>query len=344
MTNACGSVSRRAVLLGAGAMLVPTLAAAQQLIIRPELSVSDPHFAQYANIGNHRTPSAPASFRTVRSKVVVYYPADVQEARLIVFSHAALGDPLAYHKLLLHWASQGFVVAAPLHDDAAVERGLAYRKSNASGAAEWQFSELLADEVAWKERTDACSGCLDAVSMIREATGIHIVNDRPIIAGHGYGAFIAMLLLGTTVTDKQGNRATFREDRFASAILLSPQGAGIMGLDEHSWEDISRPMLSVITEGDRDFGKQDADRKSDAFKLSKSGYKHLLRVKGGSSNSFAGQLSATNASEEKVFDLIKGITTAFAMAYASYDEKAFTDLSSNFFERMSLGMAREFRR
>jgi hypothetical protein len=99
-----------------------------------------------------------------------------------------------------------------------------------------------------------------------------------------------------------------------------------------------------LAEGDRDFGKQDADRKSDAFKLSAAGYKHLYRLKGGSSNSFAGQLAGTNAAEAKLFELVKATTTAFLMAYATYDEKAFADVGSNFFERMSLGVAREFRR
>lgn len=337
-------VTRRTLLLGAGASLIPSLSPAQDVIIRPAISVSDPRYVMYASIGSHRPPSSPVSFRTVRSKVVVYHPSDVPEARLVVFSHAALADPMTYHNLLMHWASHGYVVVAPLHDDAVVERGLSYRKSNASGASEWQIGDLLNDPIAWKERTDACSGCLDAISFITQATGIHIINDRPIIVGHGYGAHIAQLLLGTTITDKDGKIATFRDERFFSGILLSPQGAGIMGLNSHSWEKVAAPLLCVVAEGDRDFSKQDADQKSDAFKLSAPGYKHLVRLKGGSSNSFAGQLSATNAAEAKLFEIIKGATTAFIMAYGSYDEKAFADMSSNFFERMSLGIAREARR
>jgi hypothetical protein len=339
-----GSMTRRTFLMGAGSALVPSLASAQSMIIRPEISVSDPRYAMYATIGERRTPPSPASFRTIRSKVVVYHPTNVEEARLIVFSHAALADPTTYHNLLLHWASHGFVVVAPLHDDAAIERGLSYRKSSASGASEWQFGELLDNPIAWRERTDACSGCLDAIPLITQATGIHIVNDRPVIAGHGYGAYIAQLLLGGTVVEPDGKRGSFHDDRFFSGILLSPQGSGIMGLDARSWEKVAAPLLTVVAEGDRDFGKQDAEKKSEPFKLSAPGYKHLYRLKGGSSNSFAGQLSGTNASEAKLFEIIKAVTTAFLMAYASYDEKAFADVSSNFFERMSLGIAKEFRR
>lgn len=345
MTTASRSgMSRRSILTGAAASLVPSFGEASQVIIRPEISVGDQRYVMYATVGNHRTPASPASFRTIRSKVIVYHPANADEARLIVFSHAAFADPTVYHNLLMHWASHGYVVVAPLHDDAVIERGLTYRKSSATGTAEWQVHELLGDPVTWKDRTDACSGCLDAIPLISQATGIHIVNDRPVIAGHGYGAFIAQLLLGATVNDSEGKRATFHDERFFSGILMSPQGAGIMGLDGQSWTNLAAPLLVIVADGDRDFGKQDADRKSDPFKLSKPGYKHLVKLKGGSSKTFAGQPSSIDTSESKLFEVIKAASTAFIASYADYDENAFSDMSSSFFERMSLGIARESRR
>lgn len=337
-------LTRRTLLLGAAAFLSPSRAVPDTLIIRPEIKGVHPRYAAYASVGEYALPKAPVSFRTPRSKIVVFYPMGVEKARLVVFSHGALSDPMTYGGLLQHWASHGFVVAAPLHEDAAIEHGLKLRRSQAAGVSEWQIPKLLDDEKAWRTRTDACSACLDAIPLISDATGVRITDERPVIAGHGYGAFVAQVLMGARVKSSEGAELDYRDPRFFSGILMSPQGAGVMGLNKDSWSRMPNPLLTVLATNDRDFTGQSAEARSDPFRLSTPGYKHLAVLEGGNSNSFAGQAAGSLPEEARRFEALKALTTAFMKAYSSYEQEAFDDMGADFFLRMSLGAVKEERR
>lgn len=343
-------ISRRSLIGGAtvAALCFPARAQPQQtvkpLIIRPEIEGVDPRYAAYATVGKFHIPQSPIILRTPRSRIVAFRPLGVDEAPIIVFSHGALSDPLTYRSMLEHWVSHGFAVIAPIHDDAAIESGLSLRSSNPRGVSEWRIDNLLRDEKAWRTRTDDCSGCLDALSLLGEALKIRLSADRPIIVGHGYGAFVAQLLLGATVKGENGTRLRFKDTRFFSGILMSPQGAGIMGLDETSWSDLDMPLMTMVAQGDRDFGGQDAERKADVYRLSPAGYKHLARFKNGSQTTFAGQRASVDKVETKLTEIIRAMTAAFALSYGKYEEVAFKDVSSGFFQRMSLGLVEESRR
>jgi len=338
------SITRRSLLLGAAAALAPARVGAEPLIIRPEMRGVDPRYAAYATVGPYTFPESPISFRTARSNMVVFHPEGARSARIVVFSHGALADPLTYAALLRHWASHGFVVAAPLHEDAVIENGLKLRRSSAAGVAEWQIGNLLEDEKAWRERTDACSACLDAIPLLSKATGIRVMDERPVIAGHGYGSFIAQILLGARVKGGDGGPAEYVDTRFFSGILMSPQGAGVMRLDKESWAGVANPLLSLIAPNERDFTGQPPEARLDPYRLSKAGYKHLGRLRGGDGTTFSGRSAGSSPEQGALFTVIKAITTGFLHAYSSYDETAFADMGSDFFERMSLGVIDEARR
>lgn len=338
------SLTRRSLLSGVAAIVATSAAAQSQdpLIIRPEIHGVDPRYAAYATPGDYLYPTTPLTVRMEHSDVVVFSPRNVKEARLVVFSHGALSDPLTYRDLLWHWVSHGFVVAAPLHADAVIEGGPTLRKTKAGAVSEWPISALLEDPSAWKQRIEACAGILDDMSFLEATTGITILRDRIIIAGHGYGAYVAQLLLGAEVTDGEGQRRSFADPRFFAGIALSPQGPGVMGLDETSWSDMSAPTLFMVAENDQDFTGQPAKEKARAYRLAKPGYKHIGYLRKGSTHTFIGTQSS--AHEKKLFEVVKAMSVAYLRAYGNYEEAAFRDMTSDFFERMSLGVVNEDRR
>lgn len=342
------TINRRSVLFGLASLASgPAIASSGDdapLILRPEIEGVHPRYASYATSGPYIHPSSPMTIKTDHGHIVVFHPRGVSEARLVVFSHGALSDPLTYRDLIWQWVSHGFVVVAPLHSDAVIENGPTLRVNKAGEVSRWPIASLLEDPKAWQDRVDACRACLDAVEKIAVATGIEIIMERPIISGHGYGAYVAQLLLGATVVDADGARRSFLDPRFFAGIIMSPQGPGVMGLDAGSWSQLVSPALFLLSENDLDFTGQPSSQKRLSYESSKPGYKHLGMLMAGSTNTFSGQLARTNAVEKKLFEVTKAITTCFLQAYADYNPVAFEDLTSDFFERMSLDAIMEERR
>lgn len=343
MTN---PLTRRSFLgLAAGMLAVgPYAVQAQQIILRSDVKGVDPRYAAYATVGNFIHASSPLAYNTEVSRAFVFYPEAASKCQMIVFSHGALSDPFAYRELIWHWVSHGFVVVAPLHDDAIIKNGPSLRKLSGSSPSEWPIPSLLQDPVAWNNRLLACKACLDMGPSIKKGTGIDIDFSRPVIVGHGYGAYIASLAMGATVVDQDRKRLSFRDDRFYSGICMSPQGPGIMGLDENSWSEVTSPMLYLVSEGEIDFTGQPWKEKGQSFKRAAPGYKHFGLLKAGTINTFTGQMAGASATEANLFQVLKAFTTGFLQAYSDYDPVAFNDLKSNFFQRMSLGAVEERRR
>jgi len=336
-------ITRRSLLLGA-ASLAPSASMAQQLIIREEIKGVEPRYASYATVGDFALPRAPVSIRTPRSQIIIFYPLRAESARLVVFSHGALSEPMTYGSLLRHWTSHGFVVVSPVHEDAVLEEGLKLRRNQVAGISEWQIPKLLEDEKAWRARSDACSACIDAIPLISGATGVRVLDERPVVVGHGLGAFAAQLLMGARVRSSAGAILDYKDPRFFAGILLSPQGSGVMGLEKDSWANVPNPLLTVLGTMERDFTGQKPEAKADPYRLSTAGYKHLAVIEGANSNSYAGQSALALPEEAKRFQVLKALTTAFLKAYSSYDEAAFRDMSTDYFQRMSLGAVQEQRR
>jgi hypothetical protein len=342
---------RRAIMLAASALALVTGRAFAQdkqietedpLILRPDIEGVDPRYATYALSGKHLTPSAPFLISSGLSNVAVFHPRNATTARVVVFSHGALSSPHTYRELIWHWVSHGFLVLAPQHNDAVIESGPTLRQNEVGKVSQWPVASLLQDPTAWNARIQACKACLDMTDLVEGSTGIKLDLERPIIAGHGYGAYIAQLMMGAKVTQADGTTASFRDPRFFAGIFMSPQGPGVMGLTEDSWKDVDSPCLFLLSENDYDFTGQPYKEKGKSYQLSHPGYKHLgFLVKGGP-NTFSGQMAATSEKERKLFEVLKAMSTAFLEAYADYDPNAFSDLKSHFFERMSLGAVKEF--
>ncbi|MDW9478839.1 hypothetical protein GOB57_09095 [Sinorhizobium meliloti] len=340
-------ISRRAFVASAGALLLGVRRSAAQdspAIIRPPLDGVTRRMSELAQDGPFIYPAAPSLFNGDSARYYLFMPKTFRSARLIVFSHGALADPLSYRDLLFHWASHGFVVAAPLHDDAILEGGPTLRSPKVGAVSEWNVAQLLEDPEAWKSRVDRCIECIEIAQEIAHTGGFELVTDRIIVAGHGYGAFTTQLLMGTQVTGPSGAKLNFRDSRFFAGICMSTQGPGIMGLDDASWKEVTSPMLHMLSEGDDDFTGQDWQTRSKAFSLSSPGYKHLAMIRKGGSNLFTKGKEVNPTNSMTGYLSVKAITACFNKAYGDYDADAYGNLSDDFFERNSNGFMVEYRR
>ncbi len=313
-----------------------------ELILREKI-VGDTRYVNYASRGNYLLPSSPSVISTDISKIFIYYPLNISKAQIVVFSHDALSDPTAYKELIWHWTSHGHVVFAPLHDDSVILNGPSIRKRSSDQLSEWPVPALLEDKNAWKKRMMACQSVLDLAEPLTRSIGIEMDFTRPVIAGHGYGAFIANLLMGAHVLDHNKEVIDYRDDRFFSSISLSPQGPGVMGLTDDSWSAIASPMLGIVAENEQDFTGQPWREKGKSFKLAMPGYKHFALLTKGTASSFTGQLGV-DAHEAKLFEGVRAMTTCFIKAYSEYDMASFGDMATNFFQRNTLNAIQEYKR
>lgn len=324
--------SRRAVLAGLVGAAAASAARAQ-MVLRPPAAGTDARYIRYSQDGPRLGGDA-AKVITIPDlgfRAAVHTPR-AAEGRLVVFSHGGLADPQVYRPLLSHWCSHGFVVVAPIHDDSVIERGLLARRDDPRHGTSWEIKRLLGDANAWQQRAIMCSDILNATDTIARLVGCRIVADRPVIAGHDYGAYCAQLMLGMTADSADGGEGLDMPDaRYVGAIALSPQGTGVMGLTEKSWAKVDRPLLTAIAGLEVDANKQGFSAKQDPFKHSPGNYKHLALERDAVPQWFSGQRARINASESAMFDDLKAVTTAFIFAYANQEEQAFKDLYGDFF-------------
>lgn len=339
------TIRRRSVLMSGAAALLAAYSgasAAQEqaegmILRRSPLPDEDKDFFRFGQSGGNIPTGQPLIVQYSGVRVMVHYPLYTRKARLVVFSHGALADPQIYRRLIDQWVSHGFIVAAPIHDDSIFERGLLARRTGVGGTAVWEIDRVLNDSSAWDARCEACRAPLDAPERLGNTIDMEINVERPIIIGHEFGAYVAQLLLGASVTVDDGSRRNFADSRWYAGCLMSPQGVGIMGLDDTSWANVARPMMVVQGELETDFTGQEPNRKIDPFRLSVAGNKHLAWFPKGDRLLYSGPRAGLSAETSVAFENLRAITTAFVDAYANYNAKTFDLLVGDWAERATLG-------
>lgn len=308
---------------------------------------ADTDYFNYASIGQYIPEDIPLTQDINGTKTLIYYPRlkydDNYKPGIIIFSHDVLLDPTSYKNLLKHWVSHGYIVIAPIHNDSFIENGLTFRNVVIDGVTKWEIPELLENMNSWKERTLICSSILDQISIIETIIGFSIDTRRPVIAGHGFGSFVANCLLGAKIYTNEQETISFKDNRFFSGIIMSPQGIGSMGYKQDSWKDIKSPLLVMIAENDTGYNNQTAKERGATYSLSEEGYKHLIYLQKGTISNFTLETSSDQTS--KIYnESIKAISICFLDSYSKYDENAFKNMNNRFFERNSLNTIKEFSR
>jgi predicted dienelactone hydrolase len=271
---------------------------------------------------------------------------------LIVFSPAAGASGAAFPDLTAHWASHGYVVVAPTHDDAP--------RPGRPGPERVRF------DVQQLERLADVELVLDSLDQIeRKMSGFHgrrashIDRERIGIAGHAAGALTAQMALGVKVRVSRGAGETadvksLGDPRFKAAILISAQGTINRMLTRESWSELWKPLLVITGSKDVVAGSRETpETRQEPFLLAKPADKFLVFIEGATNASYAaGHVGTPHPVEVPVPPddqrMITGVTAsatlAFWDAYLNNDEHAREYLASDDLSRYSTGKARLKRR
>ena len=266
---------------------------------------------------------------------------------VIVFSHGAGGSGQNYSPLTMHWASHGYVVIQPTHDDSIAlrrEKG----ESLPSGPREL-IEEYRFNYQDWINRVDDIRLVMNSlVDLQKQVPRLRSkIDQRRIgVGGHSYGAFTTQMIGGVRV-DIPGRpkSQSFADDRPRAFLLLSPQGKSENGLTESSWQNVSRPMMSMTGSNDTGMGGLLADWRKDPFTYSPPPDKYFVFIDGAFHMSFTGGLAepqivqgprrqlisrlAKGTDQKAVFDYVKIAGIAFWDAYLKDDAQAKAYLKSN---------------
>lgn len=331
------STGRRGLLLGAAASIVGNTCHAQDAVRRSpiimpngigqSLEQKSTLYAEMSSLGP-RGPNLSPPTKVVlpggKGQLVVWLPAGEPRGRVLVFSHGELGSPELYAPLLEHWASHGFVVLAPVHQDSVIQNSvLEIAAAKAMGA----FS-VLTENDTWKVRIDALRTCLDALPWLQSQFGVRMDDERPIVAGYSFGAFCASMVMGTKAFLPTGGFLEMDDSRFYAALMLSPQGRGVFGLRDGSWDSMRRPSMWLTGEGDNDITNQSAAVKAEPWQLSPAGGRHLAWLSRMRSNWISGAQIRSGELSELVFSDVRAATTAFLRAYGDDDHRILEGMSS----------------
>jgi pimeloyl-ACP methyl ester carboxylesterase len=164
-------------------------------------------------------------------------PINAPRCGFIVFSHGANSSGRLYDPLLSLIAASGFVVAAPTHVDSEANP----TRANFDQAAIFQT------------RLDDLKRVTDSAAQLAGQVGVaagHLDPAALIIAGHSYGAWQALMLVGAGCAAFGIGGGQLADPRFKAALAISPPGAvpGMISMDDFA--GISTPVL--VTTGRRD--------------------------------------------------------------------------------------------
>jgi predicted dienelactone hydrolase len=325
------------------ALMLPFIADAKaasvsdMVLRRPEQPGEDRMLYRLSQTGPYVPQKDNKRIQIGLTMILVQYPQEVEEADLIVFSHASLTDPSAYRPLIDHLVSHGFAVAAPVHDDGMNAQGLTAREAKFQMPGSWDVQRFLNEPKAWKSRVDGCRTILDNVEAISNTIGVRISTKRTLVFGHEYGAYTAQLLLGVKPKAPDGTVVDLHDDRFYAGCLMSPQGPGTMGLDADSWKDVKRPFMVLQGSESGSFSGQTAKDAVQPYYLAPAGNKHLVWLKGVDEGIFFTSRAGLDQTSQRSFDDMKAAAACFALAYGKYDADMLTLLAGPWMKRATLG-------
>jgi predicted dienelactone hydrolase len=257
--------------------------------------------------------------------LVIEYPSAGQGPfPIVVFSHGYGASDAGYVGLTEYWAGHGYVVIKPSHADAGAMRELMRqrlrerREERAAGTGattttaappaergnaieEAMQSQTVAD---WRNRVRDVTYILDNLDQLEqqypELKG-KMDRNRIGVAGHSYGALVAMMLAGV-VPVRDGAPLQLADPRVKAIIAMSPQGVSISrGLSTESWRNVHIPVMYMTGSEDRGAApNEDAAWRKTAFESTPPGDKYFVSIEGANHLSFTGLFSDPTAIEERL--------------------------------------------
>ncbi len=225
--------------------------------------------------------------------VRVYYPNGDGPFPVIAFSHSVNGTKDLFGAISTHWASHGYVVVHPTHDDTGVRMG----PDGMQPPAE-KVRERLGDVTAVLDALDQIE------SRIPDLQG-KLDPSRLAVAGHSYGSFITMVSGGVTINIGQELNANLGDTRVRCILPISPSGRGDYGMNDASWDNLTIPALFITGTADRREGRHEEWR-MEPYEFSPAGDKYQMVINDAAHSSFGGDRPDGDAPT-----YVKAASTAF---------------------------------
>lgn len=268
----------------------------------------------------------------------VTYPEGEGPFPVVVFSHGAWASRYYYHPLATHWASHGYAVIQPSHQDS-VTRG-----------ARWADPRVFGPAVRVGRIEDLKRIISSLASLGVPALEGKLAAGRVGVGGHSYGASTALSMGGLTLFPPGRSEGIGSGDSRVKAIaVISGQGIG-GAITRESYRSIRIPML-VMT-GSRDPGRRGASYRwrLDPFQHAAPGDKVLVFIEG-ADHGFGGTVDPApgetdhrqrpglvRSAEQSAYVL--SATTAFWDAYLKGEPEARAALATGRMDALTGGAAR----
>ena len=277
----------------------------------------------------------------------IFYPNGAGPFPVIVFSHGAGGSQSCCGELTRHWASYGYITVQPTHDDSTLQR-------RNTGEEDIDFLKAVRDALKkpalWQSRPQDISFVLDSLPTLQKRIPALAgkIDSRQIgVGGHSMGAFTADAMAGALVDLPKHSTTDFGDPRVKAVLLLSPQGPGEFGLNDHSWDQVNIPLLSMTGSLDRGAGQQDPEWRKIPFERSRPGDKYHVFIQGANHMSFisAKTLSSSGAARgDAILGYTNSASLAFWDAYLKADPAAKNYLRSDALADSTRGAVKIYRR
>lgn len=213
--------------------------------------------------------------------VAVHYPVGAGRFPLIVFSHALRANRHAFRFVSEYWASHGYVVVHPEHDD----RGVAMTPSGMHPAADRVLARV-------GDVTAVLDGLDELESRVIDPRGV-IDRTHVGISGHSYGSIIAMLVAGVRADIGTETSKDVRDGRAGCLLAVAPSGRGDYGLTDTSWTGLRIPSLIINGSADVRSGHP-AEWRWEPYELAPAGDKHHVVIAKATHNEFGGDTSGSD--------------------------------------------------
>jgi predicted dienelactone hydrolase len=320
-------------------------------------------------------------------ELVIEYPSRGQGPfPVIVFSHGYGGSNKNYVGLTEYWAGHGYVCIKPSHADAGKLRDLVREQmqerrearregrqpDRTLGEAVWD-SQSVAD---WRDRVRDVTFILDSFHLLEERypeLDGRLDRSRIAVAGHSYGAFVAMLIAGVEPV-RDGKPIQLADPRVKAIVAMSPQGvSATRGLTAESFRNVKIPAMFMTGSEDRGaLASETPEWRRTAFDSAPADDKYFVLIHGANHFSFGGGFTLPTADDDSydrmdamtaqqrndramprsrgenrfiqergVFDSIKIAATAFWDAYLKNAPAAHEYLDTNLTQRSGVTMVKK---
>jgi len=265
--------------------------------------------------------------------LVCRWPQNAPAKGFVVFCHGLSASGRDYAELSSHWAADGYLVVHPTFPDwigavaaAEPELGLLPDGDLAGWATDpkvrARMYDILHTPFYWKERIRIVRQVMDGLEAVFAATcGKPSGPVSGAIVGHSFGAFTSQLFAGAEIDVPGEGPRSFKDGRFAAAILLSAQGRDQQGLRQGSWDDVTGPTLNVTGTLDSGAKGQDWRWKIEPYEFAPPGDKYLA-VLNDADHYLGGIARPDQAPVAAHKDAVLQLTLAFLNAYVTSDSAA----------------------